>query len=54
MTNTKSKQETLPPGLYFIGDPTYLTLSESDFEQVWSGENGVLTSAGGNSSRNLA
>ena len=47
MTNTKSKKETLPPGLYFIGDPTYLGLSEKDFNQVWWGEDGVLTSEGG-------
>jgi len=47
MTNTKSKQETLPPGLYFIGDLTYLTLSEKDNEQYLWGEDGVLTSESG-------
>ncbi len=47
MTNTKSKQETLPPGLYLIGDPTYFSLSERDFQQVLSGEDGVLTSESG-------
>jgi TPR repeat protein len=47
MTNTDNQPETLPPGLYFIGDPTYLGLSEKDFNQVWWGEDGVLTSEGG-------
>ena len=47
MTDTKTKQGTLPPGLYFIGDPTYLGLSEKDFNQVWWGEDGILTSEGG-------
>ena len=47
MTNTDNQPETLPPGLYFIGDPTYLGLSEKDFNQVWWGEDGVLTSESG-------
>jgi len=47
MTNTKSKPDTLPPGLYFIGDLTHLTLSEKDNEQYLLGEDGVLTSESG-------
>ena len=47
MTNTKSEQATLPPGLYFIGDLTHLTLSEKDNEQYLWGEDGVLTSESG-------
>jgi len=43
----KTVEKTLPPGLYFIGDPTYLGLSDSDFQQVLSGEDGVLTSEAG-------
>ena len=47
MTDTKSKPDTLPPGLYFIGDLTHLTLSEKDNEQYLWGEDGVLTSESG-------
>ena len=47
MTDTKSKPDTLPPRLYFIGDLTYLTLSEKDNEQYLWGEDGVLTSESG-------
>jgi len=47
MTDTKSKPDTLPPGLYFIGDLTYLPLSEKDNEQYLWGEDGVLTSESG-------
>jgi len=43
----KNVEKTLPPGLYFIGDLTHLTLSEKDNEQYLWGEDGVLTSESG-------
>ena len=42
ITTPKIKSETLPPGLYYIGDPSYLSLSEKAFDKTLN-ETGVFT-----------
>jgi hypothetical protein len=46
MTNSKTKSETLPPGLYYIGDLMYLSLSDEEFEKSMD-EIGVFTNEKG-------
>ena len=46
MTTSETKSETLPPGLYYIGDLMYLSLSEEEFEKSMD-EIGVFTNEKG-------
>ena len=46
MTTSETESETLPPGLYYIGDLMYLSLSEEEFEKSMD-EIGVFTNEKG-------